>query len=434
MLVLSITRDGAFCGQVAVADGLRLGRDPQNDVVLEDSSRGVSRFHAELRDLGNGLLLLTDLQSSNGTWVGGDRVESTEVRVGTTFSIGPYHLVLEEVEDLDVFENQLSDSQPVAEEARPAPGPAPPGPPPPPAGVLASPRLMLGGACALLLGGILAGSMLSGPTSSGNGPSGAGVEQLLHDAQAAAIDGDVGTALNLVNRVLALDPENPEAVALRERLDPSEPPPTPAPTTTPVVAPPEVPTPPPARPLPPRLPPPSLGIVEVSGLSRLPNESPMAYSQRVRLAQTSLAEASSLLRAGRFAEADSIASALAATNPEFRDAGDLVARVRTERARAVALAHGRAAAARQDGDLLAELEALVEVKRLDSQADVSARETDLQRQMEAAGEKAFTEGTVYENSERLDLARSAYGRAIRLLPAGHPRRTLAEQYLKQLGG
>jgi tetratricopeptide (TPR) repeat protein len=438
MLVLSITRDGGFCGQVAVAEGLRLGRDPENDVVLEDSARGVSRFHAELRSVGNGVLLLTDLQSANGTWVGGERVESAEVQMGTPFTIGPYHLVLEDVDNPGVVEDHPGGFEPVAPVAEPAAALAhPPGPPPAPAGLLANPRLMLGGAGALLLGGILAGSMLSGSPSGDRGRSDAGVEQLLDDAQAAARDGDVGTALDLVDQVLAIDAENPEAVALRERLDPPEPPPSqplpPSPVTT---APPDVPPPPVAiRPPPPARPsPPSLSVVEVSGLSRLPNESPTVYSERVRRAQSSLAEASSLLRAGRFAEADRLAAAVVAANPEFREARELVVAIQAERARAVEQAHGRAAAARQGGDLLAEAEALVEVKRLDAQADVSARESDLRRQMEAAGEKAFTEGTVYENSERFDLARSAYGRAVRLLPAGHPRRALAEQYLKQLGG
>src|SRR5439155_1286905 len=52
-------------------DPLLIGRDPQNDVVLDD--RRVSRKHAEIR-LRLGRYTLYDLQSTNGTYVNGRRV------------------------------------------------------------------------------------------------------------------------------------------------------------------------------------------------------------------------------------------------------------------------------------------------------------------------------------------------------------------------
>jgi putative peptide zinc metalloprotease protein len=42
-----------------------IGRGPENDIVLADTS--ISRRHAELIDLGDGSFRLRDLGSSNGT-------------------------------------------------------------------------------------------------------------------------------------------------------------------------------------------------------------------------------------------------------------------------------------------------------------------------------------------------------------------------------
>ncbi len=52
-------------------DTVTLGRGSGNDHVLTDTS--ISRRHARLQRLPHGWLLI-DLQSSNGTWVNGDKV------------------------------------------------------------------------------------------------------------------------------------------------------------------------------------------------------------------------------------------------------------------------------------------------------------------------------------------------------------------------
>ena len=54
---------------------LVLGRGLQCDVVVNHDT--VSRRHAELRRCGDGCFV-SDLGSSNGTWVGGRRVEQRE--------------------------------------------------------------------------------------------------------------------------------------------------------------------------------------------------------------------------------------------------------------------------------------------------------------------------------------------------------------------
>lgn len=66
-------------------DPLLIGRDPQNDVVLDD--RRVSRKHAEIR-LRLGRYTLYDLQSTNGTYVNGRRVAEKVLDDGDDISVG----------------------------------------------------------------------------------------------------------------------------------------------------------------------------------------------------------------------------------------------------------------------------------------------------------------------------------------------------------
>ncbi len=66
-------------------DPVLIGRDPQNDMVLDD--RRVSRKHAEIR-LRLGRYTLYDLQSTNGTYVNGRRVAERVLDDGDKISVG----------------------------------------------------------------------------------------------------------------------------------------------------------------------------------------------------------------------------------------------------------------------------------------------------------------------------------------------------------
>lgn len=69
-----------------VADTAILGRDKTVDIPVEDLS--ASRHHAELKVLGGGLQL-TDLGSSNGTWIGDTQLLAPGLlHDGDTFAIG----------------------------------------------------------------------------------------------------------------------------------------------------------------------------------------------------------------------------------------------------------------------------------------------------------------------------------------------------------
>jgi len=65
---------------------LRIGRAPDNDVVISDLS--VSRYHAELRKAGDAYQI-ADLESHNGTYVNGQRVSSAPLTDGDIVGIGP---------------------------------------------------------------------------------------------------------------------------------------------------------------------------------------------------------------------------------------------------------------------------------------------------------------------------------------------------------
>jgi hypothetical protein len=71
------------------AEPLAIGRDPQNDITLDD--RRVSRKHAEIR-LRLGRYTLYDLQSTNGTYVNGRRVAEVVLADGDRLSIGGVEL------------------------------------------------------------------------------------------------------------------------------------------------------------------------------------------------------------------------------------------------------------------------------------------------------------------------------------------------------
>jgi hypothetical protein len=81
-----LVQDGNDRRTVALGgDPLAIGRDPQNDIVLDD--RRVSRKHAEVR-LRLGRYTLYDLQSTNGTYVNGRRVVEIVLSDGDRIAIG----------------------------------------------------------------------------------------------------------------------------------------------------------------------------------------------------------------------------------------------------------------------------------------------------------------------------------------------------------
>lgn len=72
-------------------DSILIGRDPEADVVIDNVS--VSRRHAEIRRDRDGWVL-EDLDSSNGTFLSGDQLESPQpVQEGDEIGVGKFSIV-----------------------------------------------------------------------------------------------------------------------------------------------------------------------------------------------------------------------------------------------------------------------------------------------------------------------------------------------------
>jgi signal transduction histidine kinase len=90
VLKVTIFREGRKQQEVATEKkNVVIGREAGCDIVLDD--RTVSRRHAEIR-VGEDAVLLTDLGSSNGTYVNRQRVENHTLAAGDAITIGSYGL------------------------------------------------------------------------------------------------------------------------------------------------------------------------------------------------------------------------------------------------------------------------------------------------------------------------------------------------------
>jgi pSer/pThr/pTyr-binding forkhead associated (FHA) protein len=91
-----VTEPGGAPRRIVADGGLTIGRAETNGLVLADGR--ASRHHARLvaRD---GLLILTDLDSTNGTRVNGDAIHELPVGAGDEIRIGDSVIRVEAVDD-----------------------------------------------------------------------------------------------------------------------------------------------------------------------------------------------------------------------------------------------------------------------------------------------------------------------------------------------
>lgn len=90
--------EGGPVGELVGPDGIHqalsgvvtIGRDEQNSLMIPDPA--VSRAHCRLETRG-GTVLLSDLNSTNGTWVNGRRVQHEELTDGDRLLVGRTELV-----------------------------------------------------------------------------------------------------------------------------------------------------------------------------------------------------------------------------------------------------------------------------------------------------------------------------------------------------
>lgn len=106
---VAVRHDGRVWEVSLTPDGLAIGRDASNDLVLAHSR--VSRKHARIERTANGVDVV-DLNSANGTFVNGRKVDRCALDGGETIRIGPAALVYKPAFAPDELVH------------RPAPGPA----------------------------------------------------------------------------------------------------------------------------------------------------------------------------------------------------------------------------------------------------------------------------------------------------------------------
>jgi tetratricopeptide (TPR) repeat protein len=91
---LAVYRGEQLLRKVELGEGpMRIGRAPENEIVLEDANKGVSRMHAEIR-YEEGRYIILDLNSQNGVWIKERRVKVDPLPADEPVTVGPYRLVL----------------------------------------------------------------------------------------------------------------------------------------------------------------------------------------------------------------------------------------------------------------------------------------------------------------------------------------------------
>ena len=91
--MIEVREPGRSPRRIPMSGGpIRIGRAPECELVLRDSR--VSRRHARLHAR-DGVLVLTDLGSTNGTLVNGHRVTEVALGAGDRIQIGETSLVIE---------------------------------------------------------------------------------------------------------------------------------------------------------------------------------------------------------------------------------------------------------------------------------------------------------------------------------------------------
>ncbi len=75
---------------------ITIGRSPTNNIFVRD--KNVSRVHCQIV-VSNGAVTLTDLQSTNGTFVNNERTTECPLKVNDLIRVGTTLLELEEIDE-----------------------------------------------------------------------------------------------------------------------------------------------------------------------------------------------------------------------------------------------------------------------------------------------------------------------------------------------
>jgi pSer/pThr/pTyr-binding forkhead associated (FHA) protein/tetratricopeptide (TPR) repeat protein len=453
---------------------LRIGRDDQNDIVLPDSSKSVSRYHAELR-FEDGQYVLLDLKSQNGLWVGGRRVSRIPLQPGVPVLVGSYRLVLDDApaEAHTVpaeADTAPTDAHTVPTEAHTvvgslpagapssipsrAPEPARPKPAPPvrassgpgvrTSAARSKKAALFGGVAAVMvLALIVVGLRRRNPTTDQIPPASARtpvnspptspltqaspasedlIRTYLAHAKSLLEDRDPVGALAELDRLSQIDPSNPEVSDLKARANElKNPPQAPVPQSPGQSSP---------RPSPPKLPEPASGPQPV--LARKPGESPEDWHTRDRAVATRYDRAKAEVDSDAFQAAIRDLKDLQRDEPNYLNVPTLLQRAQG-RARTVAQgAIEQGANLEKQGQFP---EALQQYRRaLTADPSVPGGDESVQKvlaRMKADGAEAYNSAMTYYTLAKYPQAIALFEKAVKLLPDGDPDKKTAQDKLAE---
>jgi FHA domain-containing protein len=241
---LLIYRGGTLVREAELTGGTsRLGRDPENEIYLEDAGKGLSRRHAEIRFEG-GNYILVDTQSENGVWVAGAQVPYVVLEPNVVITMGPFRVMLDTAavgsaapgSGMPGLDQALYHAQQAAAAREPVPRPrtsestaraAPPG-------RFADHRLLLmGGVAVAIIGvtGVTATKLLRDGAGASK-PNAANLEWKVA-ASALVQQGKCSDALaKYIDPQLKANPNDADALALKNTCAPAPPPVVPPPVDT----------------------------------------------------------------------------------------------------------------------------------------------------------------------------------------------------------
>lgn len=447
MATLLVYRGDSLIERISIGEhDLRIGRQAENDVVLPDDGKAVSRYHAELR-IENGTHVIYDLNSQNGTWVEASRVNRATLAVGQEAVIGPYRIRI-----------SADDLEQAARPTMEVPAPAVTRPATRGSAAAVSPASASGTRSAARPSGSTVPAATTGPVVNRNivvyGSAGLAtllvvavavwmlqargpelvqtqstttttivpeppkpdpeVERLEAAVQLVEAGNFAEAVTSYLEPLLATNPANDQAGLLWTRAQIAlAPPPAPRPVPAPVVA---------AKPLEP-------------GIERFTRELDIDYMNRVEAARTQYAFGEKLLAEGDWAQARQFFERLASDYPAFRDvvAKAQLARDRIAAEAQAALGEGRKLEAA--GSFPAAIKVYLQAQALGADANA-----DIARANQTAGTTAATlmnRAKVYENAaarvaSSREEAIKLFRQIIEILPEGHPTRTDAEGRLAKL--
>jgi hypothetical protein len=458
----------------------RMGRSETNDITLLDPRKSVSRFHAELREE-NGRWVFIDLNSQNGSWKDGLRVNRLVLEHGHEVLFGDYRLAFEDAKaappppvpatvDVTADVSRPTAGEPAPPDqtvltrgkaatstsappvsAPPIPAPPVPAPPVPAAPPVARPPvkatpprkginpLVLVVVLIAMLGALaaVAWKVLSDRTveptvvqNTATSPETAPDPPSEVPAPPPVTDAPAGTPAPAPNGSIA-EPSQPPLPGAATAPVPATLDAPVATTSTPVAAapaaPPASPAPSPSKATPaPKATSPSKATPG-AGTPARPKRSPSPAPPENPATLARYEAGRRALTAGRFTEAERAFQAVLAQQPGFRDAAARLAEAREGLVAARTSALAEAAALEANGEWTAAVAAYERAGASDQAAAARAK-------MAAAGDDAYRKARQFDARNRPTEAIGWYQRAAAWLPDSDARKATAQERLTALRG